>query len=175
TDGYSATLGVALGITTLTGIDGVGPAIMPMARADVALSRRFALQAAVAGLGSRPRIDAASYSAELQQQYAVLGARYRFTRAEQWYPFLGLSVGVLATSVEGTAQPPARGRDEHLRSLLVEASVGTDWQLSDRYYSSVAAHVHVAQPSASVHIVDKVVATTGRPNLALTLSFGAWL
>ncbi len=169
------TLGLALGVATLTGLDGVGPAIMPLARADLRLRQWLTLQLAAAGLGSRPHIDGSAHGAELGQSYALLGARYRFVNSEHWYPFLGMSVGVLSTSVEGIAEPPARAHAEHVTTLLLEGTLGADWNLSDRYYSSLTAHVHMTQPSAAVYVLDELVATTGRPNLAISLSFGAWL
>jgi hypothetical protein len=50
-----------------------------------------------------------------------------------------------------------------------------DLPLSDRLYLTLATHVHWAEPSISVYIVDDEVATTGRPNLALTLTLGGSL
>jgi hypothetical protein len=42
------------------------------------------------------------------------------------------------------------------------------------YDLTLAAHVQVAAPCLAIHFVDAVVATSGRPNLFLTLTIGAW-
>lgn len=171
----SPMLGVSMGVATLTGVNGVGPAIMPMARVDVAVNPAWTLQAAAAGLGTRPSVDAAPYSAQVEQVYATFGARYRFYTVQDWHPFVALGAGILSTSVEGRAALPAHAQNDNLRSLLLEASLGADWRPFDDYFFCLASHVHWAAPSANVVIVDSVAATTGQPNLALTLSFGAWL
>lgn len=168
-------LGISAGIATLTGVNGVGPALMPMVRVDVAVNPDWTFQAAAAAFGTQPNIDAAPYGAQIEQSYAVLGARYRFYLASDWRPFVALGAGILSTSVKGRAELPGQPQNEELRSLLIEASLGADWHPFDDYYFTLASHVHVAAPSANVVIIDSVVATTGRPNLALTLSFGAWL
>src|SRR5690606_32844726 len=171
----SPTLGVSLGVATLTGVNGVVAAIMPMARVDVAVNPAWTLQVAAAGLGTRPSVEAAFYSAQIEQVYAVLGARYRFYSVQEWHPFVALGAGILSTSVEGRATLPAHAQSDNLRSLLLEASLGADWHPFDDYFFCLASHVHWAAPSANVIVVDSVAATTGQPNLALTLSFGAWL
>ena len=45
----------------------------------------------------------------------------------------------------------------------------------DDYHVTFAAHVQLAEPYVAIHVLDTVVATTGRPNLLLTLTLGAWL
>jgi hypothetical protein len=168
-------VGIAAGVAALTGVDGVGPAIMPTGRVDVALSPAIALQGAIAGLGSRPIVASSAASARVSQRYFVLGARYRFRPGEGLRPFIALSAGVLGTSVQGQAELPRSEHAEDQWSLLVEGSAGADLQLLDRYYFSLAAHAHLAEPSVAIHILDSVTATTGRPNLAMSLTVGAWL
>lgn len=167
--------GLTAGVTTLISLDGLAPAVMPMARVDFLPVPSLAVQAAIAGLGSRAVVRVADGSALVQQSYAVLGARYRLLAFEPFRPFIGLALGVLGTSVEGRAMPPALEHRDNLRSLLVESSLGADWELSERYYCSLAGHVQLANPSTAIFILDSVAATTGRPNLALTLTFGTWL
>ncbi len=173
--GTFETLGLAGGAATLTGLDGVGPAIMPFARLDLTLQPWLTLHAAAAGFGSRPVVASSTQRARLDQTYALAGARYRFRAGQPLRPFLGVSIGTLGTAVEGLAEAPHSSHDDHQWSLLLEGSVGADIHLFDRFYSSIAAHVQLAQPSIAIHILDTVAATTGRPNLALTLTIGAWL
>ena len=43
------------------------------------------------------------------------------------------------------------------------------------YHLTLAAHVQVAEPYIAIHVVDTLVATSGRPNVLLSLTLGAWL
>ncbi len=60
-------------------------------------------------------------------------------------------------------------------SFLLDGSLGAGLRLYRRYYLTLAAHVQMAEPYVAIHFVDAVVATSGRPNLLLTLTVGAWL
>jgi hypothetical protein len=169
------TFGFGVGAAALTSLDGVGPAILPVVRIDWALGARMVLQAQLAGMGSRPIVATTAGNARIAQQYAVLGGRYRL-RSDQWLrPFFAFSAGVLRTAVEGQADSPRLGHTVNQWSFLMEGSTGMEFHLPEQYYLILAAHVHVAEPYVAVHIADTVAATTGRPNLLLTLTLGAWL
>jgi hypothetical protein len=171
TEGPSLEAGAAV----LTSLDGVGPAILPIARFDWAASPWLVVQAALAGLGSSPTIATPLGTARIAQQYGVLGGGYRFGPDQWLWPFLALSAGALRTSVEGQAESPWLGHAVDQWSLLLDAGLGAGLRLPGRYYLTLAAHVHMAEPYVTIYFVDRVVATSGRPNLALTLTVGAWL
>jgi hypothetical protein len=168
-------LGLSAGIATLTSLGGVGPMVMPMARLDVALGSAVTLHAAIAGLGSRSLVESGAYSAEVRRNHALLGGRYFVSTSSNLRPFAALALGVATTSIAGRATSPALGHEQTVRSLLIDAGLGVDWRWFERYYVSLATHVYIANPSATVHLADSPVATTGRPDLALTLTVGAWL
>jgi hypothetical protein len=170
----STRFGLAAGVATLTSLDGVGPALMPTLRLDLAATSRLVLYAAGAGSGSSSRVASGAHSVDVRHSHAVLGARY-FLSAGTLRPFAALALGAMATSVEAHAAPPAQGHDQVVGSFLMDAGLGLDWRWLERYYTSLATDVHVANPSATVHVVDSAVASTGLPNLALTLTVGAWL
>ncbi len=153
----------------------VGPLLLPLVRWDWAIPSWLVMQATVAGLGTRPTVATTAGDAQVAQQFGLLGACYRLRSDPQVWPFFGLSAGVLHTSVEGHADPPRRGHAPSEWSFLLDASVGAGLRASGRYYLTVAAHVQVAEPYVAIRFVDAVVATTGRPNLLLTLTLGAWL
>ena len=88
---------------------------------------------------------------------------------------MGLAVGLLHTSVEGQSGVSLEGHDVDRWSFLSEASLGAGLRFSPRYYMALAAHVQVADPYVAIHVADAIGATTGRPNLLLTLTVGAWL
>jgi hypothetical protein len=167
--------GIEVGAAALTSLNGVGPAIMPILRFDWAAQSWLQVQAALAGLGSRPTVATSAGKARVAQQYGLLGGSHRF-RADHWFsPFLALSAGVLRTSVEGQADSPKQGHSVAQWSLLLDGSLGAGMRLGGRSYATLAAHVQVAAPYVAIHFGDKVVATSGRPNLLLTLTVGAWL
>src|SRR4051794_27525702 len=66
-------LGLEAGAAVLTGVDGVGPALLPTARVGWATRSGLVLHAALAGLGSRPTLTAAAGSARVAQQFGLLG------------------------------------------------------------------------------------------------------
>jgi hypothetical protein len=167
--------GVEAGAATLTSLDGVGFAIMPIAQLDWRARSWFMVQAALAGLGTRPTASTTDGSAHIAQQYGTLGGVYRPYSERLFWPQFALSAGVFHTSIEGQAASPMQAHDADRWSFLLDAGLGAGLRLSDRYYLTLAAHVQVAEPYVAIHIVDAVVATTGRPNLAITLTIGAWL
>lgn len=156
-------------------LDGVGPAVLPILRVDWAARSWLVAQATLAGLGSRPTVTTTVGSARVAQQYGALGGCYRFRPDQRLRPFFALAAGVLHTSVEGQ---PGLGAETHAVdqwSFLLDGSLGAGVRLYRRYYLTLAAHVQMAEPYVAIHFVDAVVATSGRPNLLLTLTLGAWL
>ena len=168
-------LGVAAGMAVLTSLDGVRAAIMPMAQVNWSARSWFDLQAAFAGLGTRPTASTTDGSARIAQQYGTLGGCFGLHSDAILWPFLALSVGVLHTSIEGHADLPGQGHRVDQWSFLMDGSLGARLGVTERYYLTLAAHMQMDEPYVAIHIVDWVVATTGRPNLALTLTIGAWL
>ena len=168
-------IGIEAGAAALTSLDGVGPTFLPILRIDWAARSWVVAQLTLAGLGNSPTVASTAGSARVTQQYLVLGGCYR-SRADTWLrPFMALSSGVLRTSVEGQANAPKQGHAEGRWSFLLDGSLGAEMRLGGRYYAALAAHVQVAAPYVAIHFGDEVVATSGRPNLLMTLTVGAWL
>ena len=167
--------GVEVGAAAIMSLDGVGPALMPLVRFDWSLRSWFLAQATLAGLGTRPAVERATDSAQVAQAYGLLGASFRLRPAARVRPFAAVSAGVLRTAVEGRADAPNQGQAAEQWSFLVDAGLGALLRLPDRFYLSAAVHVQLAEPYLGVRFVDTVVATSGRPNLLLSLTVGAWL
>lgn len=168
-------LGFELGGALLTGVDGVGPALLPIARVDWAARPWLLVQAAAAGFGSRPSVATTAGNARVAQHYGVVGGRVRSRVEHSLRPFLALGAGALRTSVEGEAAPPRQAHSAVQWSFLAEGSVGLEIDVFDRYWLTLAAHAQLTQPYVAIHFADAVVATAGRPNLLLTFTAGAWL
>ncbi len=166
---------VEAGVAVLTSLDGVGPALSPLVRVGWAARPWLLAQVALAGLGSRPTVATTTGNARVAQQYGVLGGSYRFRTGQALQPWVALSAGVLRTSVEGQVDSPRQGHAAVKWSFLAEASLGMGLHLGGRYHLTLAAHAQVAEPYVAIHFLDQVVATSGRPNLLMTLAVGAWL
>jgi hypothetical protein len=172
---HPESFGVELGAAALTSLDGVGMAFLPVVRFDWAARSWLLVQVALAGMGSRPTVTKVESRARVAQQYGVLRACYRFRPDQRLHPILALSAGALRTSVEGQTDSPKQAHTADQWSLLLDGSLGVGLRLHGRYHLTLAAHVQVAQPYVAIHFTDEVVASSGRPNLLLTLALGAWL
>ena len=168
-------IGIEAGAVVLTSLNGIGPAILPIVRLDWAARPWLVLQAALAGLGTRPTVTAEAGHARVAQQYGLLGGGYRLRSAQRLRPFLALSSGVLRTSIEAEPGATKEGHSAQRWSFLLDGSLGAELRLGDRYAVTVAAHVQMAEPYVAIHFVDEVVASSGRPNLLLSMTIGAWL
>jgi hypothetical protein len=173
--GRSERVGLGLGASVLTSTDGLGPAILPVVHLDGTLRSWLGVHAELAGLGTRPTVATTAGNARVAQQYGIFGASYRFHLSQGLSPFVALSAGALRTSVQGEADAPRQGHGATQWSFLVDTSVGASLRLPGRFYVSLAGHVQLAEPYVAIHIMDAIVATSGRPNLVLTLTVGAWL
>lgn len=167
--------GVELGAAVLNSLDGLGPAILPIAGVDWSVRSWFMVQAEVAGLGTRPTASNADGTARVAEQYGTLSGCFRFGIDGLAWPFFALSAGALHTSIEGQANSPMQGHAADRWAFLLDTGLGSGLRLPSRYYMTLAAHVQIAEPYLAIHVVDAVVAITGRPNLLLTLTVGAWL
>jgi hypothetical protein len=164
-----------VGAAALMSLDGVGPALLPIVRVNWATRSGLVLQAALAGSATRPAVATTGGSVRLAQQYGVLGGCYRLRPDRRLWPFLALAAGALHTSAEGQSGVTTEGHTVGQWSFLLDGSLGAGLRLYRRYYVTLAAQVHVAAPYVAIHFVDAAVATSGRPNLLLTLTVGAWL
>jgi hypothetical protein len=163
------------GATMLASLDGVGPSLMPIVRVGWAPRPWFMLQATLAGLGSRPEVATATASARVAQQYAMLGGCVCSSSPQRIGLHLALAAGVLRTAIDGQADPPSSGHFVERWSFVLDGSVGARLRLPGRYHLTMAAHLQVAEPYVAIYFMDSRVATTGRPNLLVSLTVGAWL
>ena len=168
-------VGLEVGAVGMMSLDGLGPAVLPTLRVGWAARPWLVMQASAAGLGSRSTVATTAGNARVAQQYAVLGGFYRLRSAQRLWPFFGLAAGALRTSVEGQDGWGTGGHTAERWSGLIDVSLGAGLRLYGRSYLTLAAHAQVAEPYVAIHIVDTVGATSGHPNLLLTLTVGAWL
>ena len=150
--------------------------VLPMVRVDWAPRSWLVLQATLAGSGSRPTVSTSRR--QCAGRPAVRRHRWMLSpsrRRSGLWPFFALAAGSLHTSVEGQPGVTTEGHTVEQWSFLLDGGPGGGFRLYRRYYVTLAAHVQVAEPYVAIHFVDATVATSGRPNLLLTLTVGAWL
>ena len=167
--------GIAVGAAALVSLDGVGVSVLPLARLDWAVRSWLALQLTGAGLGTRPRLETEAGSVQVAQQFGVFGLCACRAADTGFRPFAALGAGILRTALDGIATPPNVGHEVEHWAFLVHGSVGVTLNVPGRYYATLGLHVQLAEPYVAIHVVDAVVATTGRPDLLLALTAGAWL
>jgi hypothetical protein len=168
--------GIEVGGAAVMGFEGVSPAVMPLVCLDWAPQTWLLVHLTAAGLGTRPSVRSSAGSASMAQQLLMLGASYRFRKGKRLRPFLSLASGFLHTSAEGRpGSTDYQGLHPETWSLLLDAGLGLNLALPNRFYLSLTAHAQMAQPYPAIRLADSVVATSGRPSLLLTLTLGAWL
>jgi len=168
-------IGLEMGAAALMSVDGVGPVVLPVVRADWAARSWLVVQAAIAGLGTRATVTAADGRATVAHEYALLGGSYRFHSEQAWWPFISLGTGVLHTMVQSPSILGRSGNREGQWSLLADAGLGAGIRVYRSYYLTLSGHAQLAHPYVAIHLGDPIVATTGRPNFHLDLTVGAWL
>jgi Transposase DDE domain len=118
--------GSEIGGAAVIGFGDVGPAILPLLRLGWAIRPSLVAEVSVAGFGSRSGVQNDVGSAHVAEEFAVLGARYRFLFGRRLRPTLSLSAGALHTRAEAQAQAdsPYRGREASLWSFLLDGGAG---------------------------------------------------
>jgi hypothetical protein len=172
---HVARLALEAGATAITGVNGVGPAVLPLVRFDWALRSWLSIQATGAAFGTRPHVETPAGDVQVAQQFGLLGLCLCALANTGIHPIVALSAGALHTTLDGRADAPNVGHELDEWAFLVDGSVGARLSLPDRFYVTLAAHVQLAEPYVAIHVLDTVVATSGSPNLLLALTVGARL
>lgn len=168
--------GLGAGAAALASLDGVGPAFSPMVQVSWAATSWMLVQASLAGAGTRPTVTTPGGTVQVAQHYGTAGPCFRLRLLDgRLWPFVTVAVGGLYSSVAGRTDAVNEGRTVDQWSFLLDGGLGAGLRVYRRFYTALSAHVQLAAPYVAVHMVDAVGATTGRPNLGLTLTFGAWL
>jgi len=138
-----------------------------------AIARVDQARAAAREAGAQ-RMPQGSLDAQVAQQYALLGLCACAPAPRRLRPTLALSAGLLHTSAEGRADPPAQGHAVAQWSLLLQASLGARLTFLERYEVALAAQAQLAQPYVAVYAGEPAATTLGRPTFVLTLAVGGW-
>ena len=173
--GLGGRFGVEIGGAAVIGFGDIGPSILPVVRLGWAIRPSLVAQAAVAGYGSHASVQVDAGNAQVAEEFALLGARYRFILGRRLRPTVSLAAGVLHTRAEGEASSLYQGREAALWSFLLDGGVGIGVALTERFEVEFATHAQIAEPYPAIRFDRSVVATSSRPSLLFTLTIGAWL
>lgn len=168
-------IGIDVGVATVFDIDASTPVVLPLVRLSWPLRPWLLPQLVAAGLGTRRTIGGEGISAEVSQEFALVGASCRFRARARLRPFLSLAAGVLHTSAQGKADPPDWARADQQWSLLLDASVGSWLTLGDRFQVALALQAQAAERYPAVRFSGSVVKRSMNPSILATITVGTWL
>lgn len=162
---------VDMGVGMLHSIDGPPPAITPVGRFRVRISKWLAARATVAGLGSRPRVDSRYGSATLSQNLALLEVAGHFKAGTRVRLTASLAAGALNVRVAGIGAMRYEGRDPQQWSAALGGGLGVAVAIGARAALATELQALVASPHPFVRFVEIRAATIGYPSLlwAVTL------
>jgi hypothetical protein len=167
---------VEVGGSGVGSFDGVGPALLPMVRLDLALGSYGLMRATAAGLGTRSHVEGLSGSAEVAQQFGLIEAGVRLRPRQRLQPFFSLGAGARYTSAEGRALLwSSRGQTAGQWSFVADVGTGIRLSLHSRFEIALEVHAQLAQPYPAIRFLGSSVATAGRPDLLPSLTLIAWL
>ena len=167
---------IEVGGSGVASFDGVGPALLPMVRLNLALGSYVLLRATAAGLGTRARVQASSGWADLAEQFGLIEAGVRLRPRQRLQPFFSLGAGAQHTSAEG--RPSSiyyQGQTAGRWAFLADAGAGLHLSLVHHFAVALEVHAQLAQPYPVVRFLGAQAATSGRPDLLPSLTLIAWL
>ena len=119
---------IEVGGSGVASFDGVGPALLPMVRLDLALGSYVLIRATAAGLGTRARVQAQSGWADLAEQFGLIEAGVRLRPRESLGRHFEIALEVHAQLAQPYpavrflgAQVATSGRPDLLPSLTLIA------------------------------------------------------
>ena len=161
--------GAEAGVAVLAGTQGIGAAVLPTARLRLALSAVWTTRATLAGLGTRPRVNAATGSATVAQEIGVFDLS-----AEPWggsvRPFVSAGVGGYHVSATGEASWPYEGRTSSRWSFAAMAGGGASFRLASPLELCLEGHALFLTPYPVVRFLGVDAAGTGRPAVLASVS-----
>jgi hypothetical protein len=168
--GQGSAFAIDVGLAVSYNLPGLPPAIAPLARARLRLSKSLAGRVSASGLGSRPRTQTTNGSAEVSQALGLVEVQTVFRSDRRARPVFSIGAGVLNVGVVGQGKPPYEGRERRQWSAALDVGVGVAFTLRPRIALTTELHAFVATPHPVVRFLDVETATIGYPGLMLLLA-----
>ncbi len=162
--------GAEVGVQVLAGFGGVGSAVMPVGRVRVALARRLAGRLAFSGLGTRPRVDAASGSATVSQELGLFELVGELLPDAGLSPQVSLGAGVYHVGVTGTASSPYAGLRGDRFVFAADAGAGLALTITPSIALSLEGHGLLITPYPVIRFLGVETARIGNPLMSAALT-----
>lgn len=166
---------VELGGVVLGSAEGMGPAILPVVRAEARLGGRWLGRLTLAGLGTRARVSSGVAAADVAHSFGLIEVALPFRADRRVQPFLSLGAGGLRVTAEGRTTWAYQGKHDGLWAALVDAGAGLRVGLGARLQLAGELHAQGAYPHPVIRFLGTTLAEEGRPTLVAGLSLIAWL
>ena len=111
----------------------------------------------------------------MAEQFGLIEAGVRLRPHRRLQPFFSLGAGARHTTVDGRASSPYQGQSAAGWAFVADAGAGIRVSLGSRFETALELHAQLAQPYPVIRFLSSQVATSGRPDLLLTLTLIAWL
>jgi hypothetical protein len=162
--------GVEAGAQVLGGFGGVGPAVLPVARARIVLSDRFAARLTLSGLGTRPHVQAAEGTATVSQAVGLLEVIGELAPRSWLRPSVSLGSGAYHISAEGSAAWPYDAFDPGRWAFAADVGAGIALPLTWSFALSLEGHATLIAPRPVIRFVEVETAEIKSPLLSAALT-----
>lgn len=168
-------VGVEAGISMMESVRGPGPAALPLGRVRVRLGDWLSVRLALAGLGSRPRIETSIGSASVAQSLALAELALVLRPKGRWRPTFDVGAGALYVRSDGEGMWPYAGLEQTGWAALVGAGGGVLVSVASALSLSFELHALMAFPHPTVRFYDQEGATLAFPAVLASFTIVAWL
>jgi hypothetical protein len=160
---------LSVGVLTLHSLQGIGPALGPVARGSIGFGPHAFGRLTLASAVVAPRVSGEGGEASVQQHFGAIEIGWATdTQPVVAYAFAGLGAYYLRTS--GEAEPPLRGSSAGVVSALGMAGLGGIVRISRGIALSADIAILGLVPQPVVVIASEEVGTAGAPSIALSLA-----
>jgi len=166
---------VEAGLGVLASFEGVGPAIVPVARARFAATPTLQLQATTAWLGTRPLLQTPAGTASIDQGVALLECSAHLWRSRPLRPFASLGAGTYYVGVSGNGDTPYRSERSASFAFAFDAGLGVSLPLGPHFEMVLEAQAIVVDPGIAIRLLDVEAGRVGRPSILATLTAAGWI
>ncbi len=166
---------IEAGLGVLGSFDGIGPAIVPLARVHFALNPTFQIRATGAWVGTQPRLEGPTGTATVDQGIALLEGTVEPWPRHRIRPLLSIGAGTYYVGVNGSGAGPYQGVRNTEISFALDGGLGIASLLGPHLEVVIEAHALLAEPGIAVRFVDFDAARIGRPSILGTLTLAGWI
>ena len=168
-------VGLEAGLSMLASVGGPGPAALPLGRVRGRLSDRVFVRLTLAGLGTRPRIEASIGSASIVQSLGLGELALVLRPGAFWRPTFSLGAGAFYSQSDGQGVWPYAGQRQTRWVAALDAGIGLLASIDARVSLAFEVHALVAIPHPKVRLYGVESATLAFPAVLASFTMVAWL